>query len=182
MQLVWRRLVALATSSSGLLVSGISRKESGKSIDRICIHILISTLRQCNMDYLFASSVLGSELKLLRISYDVACQWFVNFWKRMCLLPPQLCIALPQVAVEPKVPKFHLQSHTEVCHGPYAFNYTIGGGRTDGEGVERNWKGLNGQAPSTSEMGAGARYDTLDDCCGHMNWRKTVGMGKPGSL
>lgn len=142
-----------------------------------CRHLLIQASRQCNMDYLFTSSMLGFRLPLLRISYDVACQWSVHFWKRMLSLPPPLRLTVPQSAVEFKVPKFHLQSHMEICHGPYAFNYTAGGARTDGEGVERNWKGLNGQAPSTSEMGAGARFDTLDDCCGHMNWRKTVGMG-----
>jgi hypothetical protein len=52
-----------------------------------------------------------------------------------------------------------------------------GGARTDGEGVEQNWKGLNRQASSTLEMGSGGHVDTLDDCCGHMNWRKIVGMG-----
>lgn len=129
------------------------------------------------MDYLFASSVTGLKLKLLTISYDVGCQWFIKFWKRMRHLPPPLHLTLPQAGVDAKVPKYHLESHTVVCHGPYAFNYKLGGARTDGEGVERNWRGLNGQAPSTSEMGAGARYDTLDDCCGHMNWRKIVGMG-----
>lgn len=133
--------------------------------------------RQCNMDYIFASSVIGSTVKSLRVSYDVVCQWFVHFWKRNRSLPPSVRLQLPESAVDAKVPKFHLQSHTEECHAPYAFNYTTGGARTDGEGVERNWKGLNGQAASTSEMGAGGRYDTLDDCCGHMNWRKTVGMG-----
>jgi hypothetical protein len=56
------------------------------------------------------------------------------------------------------------------------FNYTDGGAWTDGEGVEWNWKGLNGQASSTSELGSGGRVDTLDDCCGHMNWHKVVGM------
>lgn len=129
------------------------------------------------MDYIFTSSVQGTKVQQLIISYDVCCQWFVNFWNRMPELPPQLQLDLPQSAVIPKVPKFHLQTHEDKCHGPYAFNYTLGGARTDGEGVERNWKALNGQAPSTSEMGAGARWDTLDDCCAHMNWRKVVGMG-----
>lgn len=129
------------------------------------------------MDYLFASSIMKTQVRLLLISYDVACQWFINFWRRMPKLPRQLHLTLPRDRVFPKVPKFHLQNHEDQCHGPYAFNYTTGGARTDGEGVERNWKGLNGQAPSTSEMGAGSRVDTLDDCCGHMNWRKMVSMG-----
>ena len=56
--------------------------------------------------------------------------------------------------------------------------YMLGAGRTDGEGVERNWDYLNGQGPSTKEMGPGSWWDTLDDCCGHANWRKTVGLGE----
>jgi hypothetical protein len=142
--------------------------------------LLINNLiyRQCNMDYLFASSVTKTQSRLLVISYDVACQWFTNFWSRMMKLPRHLHLTMPPDRVFPRVPKFHLQNHEDKCHGPYSFNYTIGGARTDGEGVERNWKGLNGQAPSTSEMGAGSRVDTLDDCCGHMNWRKTVSMGE----
>lgn len=178
-RLEWRPSAVLAMSCSVPSASETCKRERGKCLlPPSCRCILTQVSRQCNMDYLFASSVIGFRLPLLQISYDVACQWFVNFWKRMRFLPSPLRLNVPQSAVKPMVPKFHLQSHTEVCHAPYAFNYTEGGARTDGEGVERNWKGLNGQAPSTSEMGAGARYDTLDDCCGHMNWRKTVGMGE----
>ncbi|KAG6806094.1 hypothetical protein H0H92_012730 [Tricholoma furcatifolium] len=76
-----------------------------------------------------------------------------------------------------KVPKFHLPPHKVECHGPFALNYTSGVGRTDGEGVERNWSWLNGAAPSTSQMGPGARHDTLDDFMGYWNFRKTVDLG-----
>lgn len=138
----------------------------------------MSFFRQCNMDYVFASSIAGAGIKSLIISYDVACQWFVHFWRRMKSLPPHLQIQVPQSSVRALVPKFHLQTHVDDCHGPYAFNFTVGAGRTDGEGVERNWASLNRQAASTSEMTAGSRTDTLDDCCGHANWRKVVGTGK----
>ncbi|KAJ7844576.1 hypothetical protein B0H13DRAFT_1908834 [Mycena leptocephala] len=63
------------------------------------------------------------------------------------------------------------------CHGPYSFNYTKGVGRTDGEGVERNWSWLNRAARFISVMGPGSRDDTLDDLCGWGNWRKTVDLG-----
>ncbi|KAJ7486373.1 hypothetical protein B0H11DRAFT_1721594, partial [Mycena galericulata] len=63
------------------------------------------------------------------------------------------------------------------CHGPYSFNYTKGVGRTDGEGVERNWSWLNWAARSISVMGPGAREDTIDDLCGFSNWKKTVDFG-----
>jgi hypothetical protein len=134
--------------------------------------------RQCNMDYIFSSSIQNVGLRLLTVSYDVCCQWFTHFWTREKLLPPHLLLAFPNSGVQAKVPKFHLGSHVEACHAPFSLGYTLGVGRTDGEGVERNWDGLNGQGPSTKEMGPGNRWDTLDDCCGHANWRKTVGLGE----
>ncbi|KAG6808450.1 hypothetical protein H0H92_004084 [Tricholoma furcatifolium] len=76
-----------------------------------------------------------------------------------------------------KVPKFHLPPHKRECHGPYSLNYTSGVSRTDGEGVERNWSWLNGATPSTSQMGPGARHDTLDDFMGFYNYRKVVEFG-----
>ncbi|KIM81446.1 hypothetical protein PILCRDRAFT_53455, partial [Piloderma croceum F 1598] len=133
--------------------------------------------RFCNMDYIFTSSVADVGLRLITISYDVCCQWFIHFWTRMRKLPSHLQINLPVASVQAKVPKFHLQSHQEQCHGPFSFAFTKGVGHVDGEGVERNWDYLNGQGPSTKEMVPGNRWESLDDCCGHSNWRKTVGLG-----
>ncbi|KAJ7731090.1 hypothetical protein B0H14DRAFT_3097890 [Mycena olivaceomarginata] len=129
-----------------------------------------------NMDYLWFSSVIGIILLTIIASYDIACQWGRNFWKRARLMPDNL--QLPHwVDVIFKVPKFHLPPHVKKCHSPYSFNYTKGVGRTDGEGVERNWSWLNSAARSVSVMGPGAREDTIDDLCGFSNWKKTVGLG-----
>lgn len=129
------------------------------------------------MDYLFASSIAGAGVQLVTISYDIACQWFIQFWARVGWLPLSLRLCILMENLYALVPKFHLQSHSEDCHSAYSFNYFLGGGRTDGEGVERNWDELNGQGPSTSEMLPGSRWDTLDDCAGWVNWRKTTGLG-----
>lgn len=129
------------------------------------------------MDYIFTSSVAGAGVRLITISYDVGCQWFTHFRARMRSLPSWLRIDLAWDALCALVPKFHLQSHTEACHSAFSFNFFKGGARTDGEGVERNWDELNGQGPSTSEMLPGSRWDTLDDCAGWVNWRKTMGLG-----
>ena len=128
------------------------------------------------MDYVFASSVTGVGLRMLTISYDVGCQWWTRFnTVRRDRLPERLQ-TLPQW-IRALVPKFHLASHQESCHSPFSFNYAAGCGRTDGEGVERNWAELNGQAASTAEMLPGHRWETLDDCCGWANWRKSMGLG-----
>ena len=132
---------------------------------------------QCNIDYLFTSSIVGVGIRKLTVSYDVCCNWFTNFWTRFDHLPATLKSYLPMTAIRALVPKFHLQSHAEKCHSAFSFNYSKGCGRTDGEGVERNWDELNGQAPSTAEMVPGHRWETLNDCCGWANFRKTMGLG-----
>lgn len=128
------------------------------------------------MDFLVMSAITGLNLLMLMISYDVACQWFLRFFQRLRFLPVTLQIIPPMVI--PVVPKFHLQSHEEKCHSEFSFNFAPGTGRTDGEGCERNWAELVGQGPSTAEMLPGHRWETLDDCCGWVNWRKAMGLGK----
>ncbi|KAJ7490197.1 hypothetical protein B0H11DRAFT_2229118 [Mycena galericulata] len=132
--------------------------------------------RYSNMDYLFFSSIMGITLLSIVASYDIACQWFRNFWERMKAMPAHLRLP-PGIKVQFKVPKFHLPCHVKKCHGPFSFNYTKWVGRTDGEGVERNWSWLNMIARSISVMGPGSRDDTIDDFCGYANWRKTVAFG-----
>ncbi|KAJ7020126.1 hypothetical protein C8F04DRAFT_1275478 [Mycena alexandri] len=132
--------------------------------------------RYSNMDYLFFSSLIGITLLTVVASYDIACQWSRNFWSQATAMPIEL--KLPDwLNILFKVPKFHLPPHVKSCHGPYSFNYTKGVGRTDGEGMERNWSWLNWAVRSVSVMGPGSREDTIDDLCGFSNWRKTVELG-----
>ncbi|KAJ7190917.1 hypothetical protein GGX14DRAFT_537939 [Mycena pura] len=132
--------------------------------------------RFANMDYLFLSSLVRLMLLSVIASYDIACQWFRNFWERHKAMPTRLRLPA-NLKVQFKVPKFHLAAHIKKCHAPFSFNYTKWVGRTDGEGVERNWSWLNMIARSVSVMGPGSREDTIDDFCGYANWRKTVGLG-----
>ncbi|KAJ7812570.1 hypothetical protein B0H14DRAFT_3478739 [Mycena olivaceomarginata] len=132
--------------------------------------------RYSNMDYIWFSSLIGITLLTVIASYDIACQWGHKFWQRAKKMPAHL--QLPDwMEVIFKVPKFHLPPHIKACHAPFSFNFTKGVGRTDGEGVERNWSWLNSAARSVSVMGPGAREDTIDDLCGFSNWKKTVDLG-----
>jgi hypothetical protein len=133
------------------------------------------------MDYLFLSSVAKTTLRSIIVSYDIACQWFKKFNERYQVMPPHLHFdRMPSIQF--KVPKFHLPPHRPECHAPFSFNYTPGVGRTDGEGVERNWSWLNGAAASTSQMGPGSRTDTLDDFIGFANFQKSVKLGNCGTI
>ncbi|KAI0054919.1 hypothetical protein BV25DRAFT_1787193, partial [Artomyces pyxidatus] len=133
--------------------------------------------RYCNMDFIFWSTMRSVDNNALIISYDIACQWSKNLWHRMKDAPAGFELKLPPGAVDFAIPKFHLPAHGGPCQVPFSFNFKLGVGVTDGEAPERNWAALNGAANSTREMGPGARHDTLDDHCGHANWRRVVKMG-----
>ncbi|KAG1844094.1 hypothetical protein C8R48DRAFT_750896 [Suillus tomentosus] len=132
----------------------------------------------CNMDFIFFSAIIPLLLLNIVISYDVACQWKVNLLNRMNRLPRNMRIpdALATTMFMFGIPKFHASAHDDRCAIPHSLNLMPGVGRTDGEGIERNWAEINRVANSTKEMGPGARHDTLDDHFGHHNWRKFVGL------
>lgn len=130
------------------------------------------------MDYLFFSSLEGSELEELVVSYDIACQWSVKIWERMVQYSRRLHFDQNGRKVVFLVPKFHLPAHIEKCQTSFSFNLTPKVGRTDGEAPERGWADINRVATSTREMGPGSRRDTLDDHFGDWNWKKIVSFGK----
>ncbi|KAG6826212.1 hypothetical protein H0H92_000691 [Tricholoma furcatifolium] len=133
--------------------------------------------RYINMDYLFWKSLVGSHIKFIFVSYDIACQWSINLRDRLLQLDPSFLIFDGGSYLRFVVPKFHLPAHVESCQKWYSLNYTEGAGRTDGEAPERGWAEVNPLATSTKEMGPGSRRDTLDAHFSDYNWRKIVKMG-----
>jgi hypothetical protein len=133
--------------------------------------------RYVNMDYIFFSSLAGTTLDSITVSYDIACQWSKNLKTRMERMPTELHLP-DSVKLKFCVPKFHLPAHVPKCWAPFSFNFASCVGRTDGEGVERMWSTLNGVAHCVSMMGQGGRMDTLDDFCNDHNWLKTTNTGE----
>ncbi|EIW84486.1 hypothetical protein CONPUDRAFT_40308, partial [Coniophora puteana RWD-64-598 SS2] len=135
--------------------------------------------RNCNIDYLFFSVYAPLILLLVVISYDIACQWKINLFKRMDTLPPQLQVSLLAVAhiLMFGVPKFHAPGHNERCAMQHSLNLMKGVGRTDGEGIERGWAKFNLASNSTKEMTLGFRHDTLNLLFTWHNLRKFYNMG-----
>lgn len=128
------------------------------------------------MDYILMASLVGTCILTVLASYDIACQFFINFLSRVLGLPSQLRNRVP--SFKARVLKAHIVSHGVSCQSKYSFNWSEGVGRTDGEGIERLWAWLNKAAPSTKEMTPAGRWETLDDFCGYTNWRKTLNIGK----
>ncbi|KAF7291253.1 CxC2 domain-containing protein [Mycena indigotica] len=111
-----------------------------------------------NMDYIFGCILRHLHLLLRKlISYDIACQWWKNLFERLRKLPPMLCLLLVQEVFMKLfifvVPKLHILGHTTTCQLLYSLNYTLGGGQTDGEGIERPWSMIGGVAASTRVSG-----------------------------
>ncbi|KAK7024189.1 hypothetical protein VNI00_016497 [Paramarasmius palmivorus] len=134
--------------------------------------------RYCNVDYIIASLLRYHDAKLkICLSYDICCQFCRKFIDRIGKLPPNLRSAAVRRFMY-VIPKLHIYGHTLSCQLKYSLNLTPGVGRTDGEGIERNWAGQGPIATSTMEMGPGSRHDTLDDHWGHWNWEKTIHLGR----
>jgi hypothetical protein len=129
------------------------------------------------MDYIFASTIQQRTLLLILISYDIACQWFVNLFKRMTEHWPHELRLPPSTTFIPAIPKLHEPMHESANHQVYSLNYIPGAGLSDLECPERVWAGHNAIGNSTKTQGPGSRHDVLDDHFGFWNWQKYTTIG-----
>ena len=123
---------------------------------------MLIVIRQCNVDYVLLSALVGVTLRLL-ITYDIACQWYINFKTRCSGLPEAIKFDPIGRQVDYVIPKFHIAAHGSKCQSKFSLNFRRFMARTDGENIERGWAWMNPASLSTREMGPGARHDTLDD-------------------
>ncbi|PBK63572.1 hypothetical protein ARMSODRAFT_1023775 [Armillaria solidipes] len=134
--------------------------------------------RYAPMDYVFGSALNDyAGLMYAIISYDIACQWFVNLGKCMTDWPAEISSTAESIVLTPATPKFHEPAHKQQNHQEFSCNYIKGMGRSDCEVPERLWGPHNQLGNSTKTMGPGSRHDVLDDNFGFWNWQKYVGMG-----
>ena len=104
------------------------------------------------------------------------CQWNIKLRSRLEAFPLDNAERLDDKIVARLVPKFHLAAHKEGCRVNFSLNYEPGVGRSDMEGPERTWFGLQGGG-STKDQGPGYWSDAMDDKFGHWNWFKLVRLG-----
>lgn len=132
------------------------------------------------MDFIVHWGVVIFALTFLQtffISYDIACQWSVNFIERLKAMNVTSPFLQPGVDIRYVVPKFHLPAHISACQTKFAFMFNWGCGLGDGEAPERGWGESGALAPATRKMGPGSRRDVLDFNWGDYNWRKIVDLG-----
>ncbi|KAJ8455539.1 hypothetical protein ONZ51_g12418 [Trametes cubensis] len=129
------------------------------------------------MDFLVVSTLLGSAMFMLVLSYDIACQYCKNFERRLREdFLPEMRLDLEDVKVRFVIPKNHFNVHGR-NHSQYSLNLVPHVGRTYGEGVESSWSHLNPVAMSTREMALATRHEVLNDHIGAWNWHKTIELG-----
>ncbi|KAL1750322.1 hypothetical protein FB107DRAFT_224085 [Schizophyllum commune] len=165
--------------SSGLRVSGVGGIICARH-EILQPHGLVDLQkgeRYANMDYALCSVVdaLDPPSRVV-VSYDIGCQYAINFEERMQKLPSRLHIDNPTDKLTYGLPVWHGAIHEEACRSRNSLKYIAGVGRTDGEGIERIWSLMNPVAYATKEMGEGARHDAIEDKGDSINFLKNVCM------
>jgi hypothetical protein len=145
------------------------------------LKIISEDLKECpsfvNMDYsicqalAFAGGVTGAL-----VIYDIACQWFKNFAKRVNQTPT--LHVNKDLNITAAVGKFHLGAHIDSCFALHSLNFVKGAGQIDGEIIETLWAIMNNIAGSTRTMGWAFRQETIDKHMNDSNWLKTVNIGE----
>lgn len=108
-------------------------KESGEFILFLLGFCAHGSHRYSNMDYIFGSAIQFIFVSTLLISYDIACQWFINLFKRVendwpDEIKPSACLKLI-----PAIPKLHEPMHGKRNHEVYSLNFIPGVGESDCE-------------------------------------------------
>ena len=129
-----------------------------------------------NTDYVVVRSTAHNLEPKKVASYDIMCQWSRNLRSRLQDFPLENAECLDDQIIARVVPKFHLAAHKESCRAQFSLNYEPSVGRSDMEGPERMWFGLQGGG-STKDQGPGYWSDAMDDKFGHWNWSKLVWLG-----
>ncbi|PPQ81057.1 hypothetical protein CVT25_014571 [Psilocybe cyanescens] len=133
--------------------------------------------RYANMDYLFALVLQMIAVHWVLVSYDIACQWFINLFKRIDADWPESLKPRPNISLVLAIPKLHEPMHTQANHQVYSLNYIPGIGLSDCECPERVWSNHNTLSNATKTQGPGSQQDTLDNHFGYWNWLKYVSLG-----
>ncbi|KAI0668291.1 hypothetical protein C8Q78DRAFT_1071556 [Trametes maxima] len=122
-------------------------------------------------------------LRLLKQSYDIGCQYLINFrarlrkWAMIC--PPLRSVTttlLPRI--EGSVGSWHVNAHKADCRVKQSPEFVPGCAKNEGEGMERVWGVSNEVSLSAREMTPGHRHDALNDHFSDLNVRQVHGMAR----
>ena len=129
-----------------ILPEGAGPLQKGERSVLISVIVYITKLynRYANTDYVVAKSTSHNPETKKIASYNIMCQWSINLRDHLKDSPILNANRLDDRIVARVVPKFHLAAHKESCRINFSLNYEPGVGRSDMEGPERTWFGLQG--------------------------------------
>ena len=134
--------------------------------------------RQKNIDYSVCQAIAHNSdgVQKALIIYDVACQWYTKFPRRV---ESYSSLSLPEgLDIVPAVGKFHLSAHKLECFARFSLMFTRGAGHIDGEILETLWSSFNKVSPTARSMSLAHRQELYDDHMRDSNWKKLVGLGE----
>jgi len=129
--------------------------------------------RQINIDYAICEALKQfPNRRLALIIYDICCQWFINFWKRIS--ESEWLDIWDGIEITPAVGKWHLAAHVRECFSRFSLNFIEGSAEVDGEILETLWSGLDLVAGLTQAMSVAHRQEVLNDYINDSNWKKLL--------
>ncbi|KAK7680021.1 hypothetical protein QCA50_016967 [Cerrena zonata] len=104
------------------------------------------------MDYAFVNAInYISGIAMVMMIYDIMCQYFLNFRKRVEEVSQYL--TLPEnIKFKKAIGLFHVHGHVKECYARYAPTFIKGAGMLVGEIIETLWNPLNHTASSARAM------------------------------
>jgi len=139
----------------------------------LLIHYCRACSRQINIDYAICEALKRfPRRRAALIIYDICCQWFTNFRKRVS--ESEWLEIWDDLDITAAVGKWHLAAHIRGCFAKFSLNFIEGSAQVDGEIMETLWSGLDLIAGITQGMTIAHRQEVLDDYINDSNWKKLL--------
>lgn len=118
----------------------------------------------------------GDKSLPVLLAYDIGCEWWINFLKRVALSPGLSWDERTKLTVA--VGKWHMLTHVEDCFCKFSLAFIIGAGHLDGEIMETVWSKLNEASRTARSMTLAHRLLFLTLHILDINFKKMVSMGE----
>ena len=131
------------------------------------------------MDYAFCEAMKNtgaSHAPHCIVVYDVNCQYFNNFRRRVKESP--FLQVHPELVIIPGIGLFHVHGHQLICLARFSPTFIIGAGQSDGEILETLWLTLNHVGRISRTMTLAHCTEVLDAHMGDNNWKKLINMSE----
>ena len=137
----------------------------------------MSLNRQMNIGYSICSALKYNTTHLhhVLVIYDIGCQWWINFLKRVQANRKHLSIP-KLMSIATVVGLFYLSAHVSECFVCYSLHFVLGAGQLDGEILETLWAEFNKVSSSAREMSGSHQREVYNDHMQDFNWKKLVGL------